>query len=241
MHENSVKFCYNVDGEILFEYTGDLCDALNQFLWDVECNPYDADGNYVEPHIAFELSNSNLGRMSAICNMDLHGSNFSGSDLYWSCFRECNLESVNFSRCDLRGVSFNGANLKKANFENANLGFANMGFGADLSDADLTDAIFKNTVLVGAIYNSQTIFPAGFEVPDWMVKQNDDESYNVFSDRMIFYVKEYWYSFTESQRQEIIWNGFPYDIAIQKRFAEIIQAFPCPIMPLSGECSLSEE
>ena len=217
-----METCYAVGGIPLFEYTGYLRDAVNQFIQDQESSPYDEDGNFIDLFFPFDLPNSNLQGMTAM-NLDLHGSNFSGSDLYWGCFRECNLENVNFSNCSLRGASLDGANLKKANFQNANLGFANMGVvGATIVDADLNDAIIENTVLAGCAYNSRTIFPKKFVPPPWMIKQNDNESYTELSERIKVPVYKYFESFSETQRQEIIFNGIPYDVDIQKRFADIL-------------------
>ena len=47
------------------------------------------------------------------------------------------------------------ANLRDANLSGADLS------GADLSEADLTDAN-----LSGAVWNDETVFPEGFEIPD---------------------------------------------------------------------------
>ena len=219
------KICYSVYGEPLFEYSGSVRDALDQYMWDMESQAFD-EGCFSELHFAFDLSSSEepmyIGAFSASC-VDLHDSNFSGSDLYWSCFRVCNLENVNFSNCDLRGVAFHQANLKRANFKSANLGFANMGGGADLSGADLTGAIFDETVLVGAVYDSQTVFPVGFDVPKWMIRKNDGESEEDFRERVSPCVREYRNSFSKEEKQHIIENGFPYDLAIQQRFAALVQ------------------
>jgi uncharacterized protein YjbI with pentapeptide repeats len=63
------------------------------------------------------------------------------------------LSRANLQYADLTGANLSGANLNRANLQNANLS------GANLSGANLARAS-----LVGAIYNSATIFPAGFSV-----------------------------------------------------------------------------
>ena len=52
------------------------------------------------------------------------------------------------------------ANLRDANLSGADLSGADLS-GADLSEADLTDAN-----LSGAVWNDETVFPEGFEIPD---------------------------------------------------------------------------
>jgi hypothetical protein len=59
---------------------------------------------------------------------------------------------TNFERADFRGAS-----LKKAQFGRANLR------GAHLENTDLTGAELGRAELQGATYNSETVFPAGFD------------------------------------------------------------------------------
>ena len=55
------------------------------------------------------------------------------------------------------GTSFRNANLTRAELREADLS------GADLRGADLSGANLLGTDLSGALYNSRTIWPAGFD------------------------------------------------------------------------------
>ena len=57
-------------------------------------------------------------------------------------------------------ANLTGANLRWANLVGADLKRANLS-KADLSKADLTDAN-----LSGAVWNDETVFPEGFEIPE---------------------------------------------------------------------------
>ncbi|MDR1382703.1 MAG: pentapeptide repeat-containing protein [Planctomycetaceae bacterium] len=180
------KQCRSTTGEVLFEYEGLLLDAVNQFLYNTCWGEFSEERDQL-PHFSLDLSQAtkedkHLEGFDGICQ-DLRGSNFSGTDLYWSAFREANLENINFSHCDLRGASFNNAILINANFENANMSFANIGGGADLAGANLTGANLQNVNLNGTQYDSKTIFPEGFIVPECMILRRDDESDQEFSKR----------------------------------------------------------
>ena len=63
---------------------------------------------------------------------------------------EANLRDANLEGADLSGVDLSNANLRDANLEWANLS------GADLADANLS----------GAVWNDETVFPEGFEIPE---------------------------------------------------------------------------
>jgi hypothetical protein len=62
---------------------------------------------------------------------------------------------------NFEGADFRGAFLKKAQFGRANLR------GAQLENADLTGAQLGEADLKGATYNSETVFPAGFDPDAW--------------------------------------------------------------------------
>jgi uncharacterized protein YjbI with pentapeptide repeats len=163
------KYCYTTNGDIIFEYSGSLRHAIEyHFNLEQHCSYCEGYQHYCFDLSANTLKNERLEGL-ILCNSDLHGSNFSGTDLYWGCFRGANLENVNFSHCDLRGASFNDAILRNANFENADMGYSNMGLGADLSGADLSGANLSNANLSGVQYDSKTIFPNDFVIPECMI------------------------------------------------------------------------
>ena len=53
-----------------------------------------------------------------------------------------------------------GADLNRANLSNAELS------GAYLIRADLTDVCLNDANLSGAVWNDDTVFPEGFEIPE---------------------------------------------------------------------------
>ena len=57
---------------------------------------------------------------------------------------------ANLNGADLRGADLGGADLSKANLS-----------GADLSKVSLTDVYLE-----GAVWNDNTVFPEGFEIPE---------------------------------------------------------------------------
>jgi len=61
---------------------------------------------------------------------------------------------------NLRGADLRGANLSSADLSKANLS------GADLSGADLSEADLSKVNLRRAIWNDETVFPEGFEIPE---------------------------------------------------------------------------
>lgn len=209
----------------MFEYNGPLSQAVLDYI-----DEYQFDGD-LENHFTLDLSNINVGKCDegldgflGTC-IDFRGSSFRHSTLYGALFADSNLEGVDFGHCDLRGARFWGANLKNAKFEYANLGFANIGKGADLCGADLTEAKFCETVLVGTIYNSKTIFPEDFVVPDWMIFKRDEENNDEFHTRVFKAKAIYWESFSEEEKQNIIVHGFPSSEAVQQRFADVLKTF----------------
>ena len=57
-------------------------------------------------------------------------------------------------------VNLRGANLSQANLVHADLS------GADLADAYLDEANLMDANLSGAVWNDETVFPEGFEIPE---------------------------------------------------------------------------
>ena len=93
---------------------------------------------------------------------DLQGSDFSGADLYGAFLCDSNFDSCLFVQADLRSafmykVSFRNADMRGARFSLDQMGGALVLSAVDFSDANLDDADFT-----GALYDSDTIFPNGF-------------------------------------------------------------------------------
>jgi len=85
---------------------------------------------------------------------DLSGRDLSGVNL-----TEVNLRGINLTRANLTEAILSGANLRWANLSGASLRETNL-WNADLSGTNLSE-----TILTGAKYNSETIWPEGFD-PD---------------------------------------------------------------------------
>jgi uncharacterized protein YjbI with pentapeptide repeats len=93
---------------------------------------------------------------------DLQGSDFSGADLYGAFLCDSKFDSCLFVRADLRSafmfrVSFRNADMRGARFSLDQMGGALVLRAVDFSNANLEDADFA-----GALYDSDTIFPNGF-------------------------------------------------------------------------------
>ena len=117
----------------------------------------------------------------------MNGSNFSGASLIGTTMKETQLGDSNFSKSNLSKANLAGAwladaklvgalladanlrnadgiraDLSNANLTGADLKYANLR-GADLSGADLTGANLKYANLRNVEYDSETIFPEGFD------------------------------------------------------------------------------
>jgi uncharacterized protein YjbI with pentapeptide repeats len=93
----------------------------------------------------------------------LRRADFENADLYWAIFFRADLRFAN-----LRCASLNGADLSEADLSNADLTFADlscdqMNGATDLTGANLLNACLHDAKLVGAIYDSRTRFPIGFD------------------------------------------------------------------------------
>jgi uncharacterized protein YjbI with pentapeptide repeats len=103
-----------------------------------------------------QLSGANL-RNANLQNVNLHGANLKGTNLKYADLRYSDLGSTNldltkctganFEWAKLRNASLRAANLIGANFKNANLG------GASFNFSNLTNAIFKRTILMWQMPN----------------------------------------------------------------------------------------
>jgi uncharacterized protein YjbI with pentapeptide repeats len=93
---------------------------------------------------------------------DLQGSDFSGADLYGAFLCDSNFDSCLFVQADLRSafmyrVSFRNADMRGARFSLDQMGGALVLRAIDFSNANLDEADFT-----GALYDSETVFPNGF-------------------------------------------------------------------------------
>ena len=77
---------------------------------------------------------------------------------------------ANLSSADLRQANLVGADLKRANLSKADLSKANLRGayqrGTNLNSADLGGADLTDANLSGAVWNNETVFPEGFEIPE---------------------------------------------------------------------------
>jgi uncharacterized protein YjbI with pentapeptide repeats len=97
---------------------------------------------------------------------DLQGSDFSGADLYGAILSDSNFDSCLFVQADLRcsfmfRVSFRNADMRGARFSLNEMGGALVLRAVDFSNANLEVADFT-----GALYDSETIFPNGFNLEE---------------------------------------------------------------------------
>jgi hypothetical protein len=84
----------------------------------------------------------------------------SGADL-----SRAKLSRAKLSEADLNGADLNGAKLSRADLSEADLSRAKL-IGANLSGARLSGADLNGARLIGAIADSNTKFPNGFDAKD---------------------------------------------------------------------------
>jgi hypothetical protein len=91
---------------------------------------------------------------------DLRNANFTGAKMLKFGARNSDLSGANLAKVDLSDARFVGVKFVGADLSGANLS------GADVSGADFTDANLTDAVLVALVFDQNTIWPAGFEVPE---------------------------------------------------------------------------
>ncbi|MBW4533106.1 MAG: pentapeptide repeat-containing protein [Pleurocapsa minor HA4230-MV1] len=137
-----------------------LSDAVLENLDLISCQIYNCNLTRAS------LRNSKLYKANIRKN-DLTDSNFTKADLTQARFDESQLVNTNFEQAILEGADFSQVKLlKNVSFRQANLSKSNLrGYDArepkvylDLSSSDLKEANLK-----GALYDSHTIFPKGFD------------------------------------------------------------------------------
>lgn len=93
----------------------------------------------------------------------LEGVNLKGADLYWGILFYANLKNANLENVSLNGANLKGACLCGANLKNADLGIDNLGGAVQMQGADLTGAVFVDTIVDRAEYDKNTKFPDAFD------------------------------------------------------------------------------
>ena len=93
----------------------------------------------------------------------LQGLDMSGASLYWASLGGADLSFADLSGADLRGASLDKAVCRSTNFRNADFGRGNIGGAASLRGADLSTANLEGANLQGVVFDSETLFPQGFD------------------------------------------------------------------------------
>ena len=106
---------------------------------------------FLNPSPSYAYSQSDLSR-ALIGDKDLNEADLIGA----------NLSGANLSRANLSGADLSRANLSRADLRRADLIGADLS-GADLSRAYLSMAYLSDARLIGAIADSETKFPEGFD------------------------------------------------------------------------------
>lgn len=94
---------------------------------------------------------------------DLQGSDFSGSDLYGANLCDSSFESCTFAHADLRSAFIHNVSFRNADMRCARLSLDELGGELWLNEVDFTGANLDGADFTGAVYDSMTIFPKGFD------------------------------------------------------------------------------
>lgn len=93
---------------------------------------------------------------------DLQGSDFSGADLYGAFLSDSNFDSCIFVQADLRSAFMYRVNFRNADMRGARFSLDQMGGALVLRAVDFSNANLDEADFTGALYDSDTIFPNGF-------------------------------------------------------------------------------
>jgi hypothetical protein len=104
-----------------------------------------------------QLTGVNLG------NANLSRACFVGANLYYAFLNTTDLSYADLEGACLRGADIEDSNLMFARLANADLSMSSIGGSARLAGANLFGADLTNARFGGAIYDSTTIFPEGFD------------------------------------------------------------------------------
>lgn len=108
-----------------------------------------------------DLSKAELAKAN-LENANLYGANLSEAHLWSVIAPNVNLREANLSKADLKWAILSASTLSDANFTDADLAEANL-FSADLRGANFNGAKLEKIILTDAIYDANTIWPAGFD------------------------------------------------------------------------------
>jgi uncharacterized protein YjbI with pentapeptide repeats len=111
-----------------------------------------------------QLTNANLSRA------ELPSADFRGADLSGASCKQADLTAADLRKCKLVGANFAKTCLDYARLDEADL------TGADLSGAklyashirgtNLSGVKFKGATWIGSVFDTKTVFPDGFEIPE---------------------------------------------------------------------------
>ena len=124
-----------------------------------ELNAYSKENHYrinatTQEVVAFIKANQ--GKFLYLRGANLRGANLSGLDLRGADLTDADLTGANLTGANLTGADFSWAKLAGVNFSGAYLRPVKKMLGVYFLGADLSDIK----------YNSDTIFPDGFKIPE---------------------------------------------------------------------------
>jgi uncharacterized protein YjbI with pentapeptide repeats len=93
---------------------------------------------------------------------DLQGSDFTGADLYGAILCDSNFDSCLFTDADLRSAFIYRVSFRRADMRRARFSLDQMGGPLVLRAVDFSNANLEGADFTGAYYDSDTVFPEGF-------------------------------------------------------------------------------
>jgi uncharacterized protein YjbI with pentapeptide repeats len=93
---------------------------------------------------------------------DLQGSDFTGADLYGAILMDSNFDHCVFRDADLRCAHMYKVSFRHADMRGVRFSLDQMGGALVLSAVDFSGANLDGADFTGAVYDSETIFPEGF-------------------------------------------------------------------------------
>ena len=125
--------------------------------------PLNYSGQNLEPYA--DLSNEYLVN-AGLPDANLENTNFSATNLSSAHLSYANISNSNLTNTNLYSADMYFTNFSNSILQNANLSYSDMYYSnlknANLLNADLSGALLIGVNFSGAIFNSDTIFPDGF-------------------------------------------------------------------------------